>query len=81
MGRVETIETSKVKRADVQIVVRVFLCRKCHFIVTIFLSSENYDTYIHDQVLQEEEETIGTSRRIKEMLDDPANREFFKVTN
>ena len=61
--------------------VRVFLCRKCHFIVTIFLSSENYDTYIHDQVLQEGEETIGTYRRIKEMLDDPANREFFKVTN
>ena len=42
---------------------------------------ENYDTYIYDQVQQEEEETIGTYRRIKEMLDDPANREFFKVTN
>ena len=36
---------------------------------------------MHDQVLQEGEETIGTYRRIKEMLDDPANREFFKVTN
>ena len=40
-----------------------------------------YNTYIYDQVQQEEEETIGTYRRIKEMLDDPANREFFKVNN